>query len=138
MSTMAILLATDDWSKMSIFQAFLAREPQAVWRTQGHYTPEYLADIPYPLNLYFFHKSIVGYRANCTGIFRGAQADWHLSLTPPEFRPDTTPYTTFVVIDRLEKIADTHVSSFPKWDNPEERFQRGQFGLLRVRDILTT
>jgi hypothetical protein len=135
MSTMAILLATDDWSKMSIFQAFLAREPQAVWRTRRQYTPEYLADIRYPLNLYFFHKSIVGYRANCTGIFQRTQADW-LLMTPPEFRPDATPYTTFIVIDRLAKIADTHVRSFPKWDKPEERFERGQFGLLRVKDIL--
>ena len=135
MTAMAILLATNDWSKMSIFQAFLAREPQAVWRTQGRYTPEYLAGIPCPLNLYFFHRSIVGYRANCTGIFQRTQADW-LLMTPPEFRPDATPYTTFIVIDRLEKIADTHVSSFPKWDKPEERFERGQFGLLRVKDIL--
>jgi hypothetical protein len=134
MSAMAILLATDDWSKMSIYQAFLAGEPQAVWRTRRRYTPGYLADIPYPLNLYFFHKSIVGYRANCTGISQGTRAEWH-SSTPPEFRPDATPFTTFIVINQLEKIADAHVSSFPKWDKPNERFERGQLGLLRVRDI---
>jgi hypothetical protein len=135
MSTMAILLATDDWSKMSVFQAFLAREPQVVWRTQGQYTPEYLAAIPVPLNLYFFHKSIVRYRANCTRISQDPKAEW-LIMTPPEFRPDATPFTNFIVMNRLEKIADTHVSSFPKWDKPAERFERGQIGLLRVKDIL--
>jgi hypothetical protein len=136
MNKMAILLSTNKWNKMDIFQAFLAKNPRAVWRIRGGYTAEWLAGIPHHLNLYFFHRNIVGYRANCTGISSATQMDWPLSLIPPEFITDVTPYNIFIVIDRLEKIDDIHIKRFPKWEKPEERFQQGQLGLLRVRDIL--
>ncbi len=135
MPKMALLLATDDWRKMEVFENFLAYAPKAVWRSQMTYKPETLAAIPYPIDLYFFHESVVGYRANCVDIQRGTPTDWPLSLCPPGYHDDTRPFTTFIFVDRLEAVAKTHISLFPKWKNPEERYRRGILGLLRVQDI---
>ena len=133
MRKMAILLATDDWVKMDDLQEFLRNHPRTVWRTCRQYTSECLQEIPYPLNMYFFHRNIIRYRANCIEIARAT--GWPISEVSPEYRSDSTPYTTFIVMDRLEGIKETHISCFPKWDNPEECFRRGQLGLLRVEDI---
>lgn len=136
MNKMAVLLATDDWDKMRIFQEFLAKHSQAVWRTRGRYTPQYLGQIPYPINLYFFHRNVVRYQATCSGIYHDTAANWPLSDSPPEFRSDKTPFSTFVVLTRLRKIGDVHISNFHKWDNPNEHFQRGLLGLMRVQDLV--
>jgi hypothetical protein len=136
MPKMALLLATDEWQKMEVFRTFLSHAPKAIWRSQMKFKPETLAAIPFPINLYFFHESLVGYRANCVDIQRGNPTDYPLSLSPPEYRDDTRPFTTFIFIDRLDPIAETHISVFPKWRNPERRYKQGILGLLRVRDIL--
>ncbi len=118
MPKMALLLATDSWEKMEIFQRLLADTPKAVWRNRSKLTPEYLDRIPFPLNLYFFHRNVIRYRAICTSIARGEARDWPLWMTPPEFRDATDPFSMFVEICRLDQIEDTPIECFPKWDHP--------------------
>ena len=138
MSRMALLTSTDDWDKMTIYQRFLAGNAQAIWRRGGNNSQEYLNRIPYPVNLYFFHRSVVKFRARCIGISRGNPSDWPLTITPPEFRGSRTPYTMAITIDRLEGVRDTHISKFPKWDRPKESYQQGGLPLYSVQDIYET
>ena len=138
MPKMALLLATDTWEKMDIFQRFLVNAPKALWRTRGKLTPEYLSQLSYPLGLYFFHRSIIKFRANCTCISRGNSQDWPLSMTPPEFRQDREPYSMFTEISQLERVEDTPIWKFPKWNDPQKSYTRGLQALVKVQDILAS
>src|SRR5690242_2848147 len=115
MPKMALLLATDTWEKMGIFQDFLETHPTAIWRSKQKLTPETLGAIPFPINLYFFHRNVIGYRAHCVDIQRGNPTDWPLSLTPPAFHDDHEPYTMGLFFDKFETVQATHIRLFPKW-----------------------
>jgi hypothetical protein len=132
----ALLIETDDWNKMLVFQNFLAENPKTVWRTKLNYSTEFLESFDYPINLYFFHRNTIKYKANCLGIYRGRRADWPLTLSPPEYRAELIDYTNYFVLDRIVRVGDTHISEFPKWDNPNNYYPRGIQGLLWVADIL--
>ena len=132
---MALLIATDDWGKIDVFRQFLTTQSRAVWRTKGKYTPEYLSQIPFPINLYFFHRNIVKFRAKCSGIYRDTKENWPLTDSPPEYRSSTTPYTLFIVINEIHKVNETHISDFPRWENPKISYNNGQLGILKVIDI---
>jgi hypothetical protein len=136
MARMGLLIATDDWDKVDVFRKFLTTQSRSVWRTKGKYTPEYLSQIPYPINLYFFHRNIINFRAKCTGIYRGTTENWPLTDSPPEYRFSTTPYTLFIVINEIHEVKETHISNFPKWENPSISFRNGQLGILKVEDVL--
>jgi hypothetical protein len=82
MNKMALLLATDAWKKLDAFQRHLSKHPQVVWSAKGTYTTDYLHQIPYPVNLYFFHGNMIGYRARCTDIV--STGEWSLAQTPPK------------------------------------------------------
>lgn len=132
---MALLLATDDWRKMEVFTRHLAVNPKAVWRNRLNYSQDFLDNIHFPINLYFFHKSVIKYRARCIGISRGSSEDFPLKYSPIEYRSDAGKFTNGIFIENLEKVKDIHIREFPKWEDPGTHYQQGQLGLIRVVDI---
>jgi hypothetical protein len=136
MTKMALLISTDDWSKLTLYQNFLCHNAKAVWRTRGKNKQDKLNQIPLPINLYFFHRNVVKYQARCTGIFRTDQWPWE--EIPSAFHASKIPFTIFIQIDTLSRIDEIPITEFPKWDNPKECFIRGQLGLLKVVDIYAT
>lgn len=134
MSKMALLLSTDDWDKVRIQKNYLNDHPVTVWRTRQHYTPEFLKQIRCPLNLYFFHASVVEACAHCIRIDRFPETRYRVSNVPPEFHADPTPYSIFIAIDKIVDVPAAHIRVFPKWDDPKTFYARGQFGLLKVID----
>ena len=135
MPKLALLLSTDDWDKIQLQKKFLESHPTTIWRTRQRYTPEYLKQIRYPLNLYFFHRSNVEACAHCLRIERIPEVRYRVLNVPPEFHDDPTPYSIFIEMDKVVEVTATHIRDFPKWDDPETCFDRGQFGLLKVIDI---
>ena len=133
MKKLALLISTDDWSKMDDYQDFLSQNDKAVWRTRGRHKQSTLNQLPFPLNLYFYHKNVVRYRARCTGIFRAIK--WALEEVPPAFRADKADYSMFIQIDSLSRIDDLPITQFPKWDNPKECFDKGLPVMVRVVDL---
>jgi hypothetical protein len=136
MNNMALLLATDDWNKMDAYQRHLSKHPQAAWRAKRHYTADYLHQIPFPVHLYFFHRNMIRYRARCTDIV--AKSEWPLADVPPKFHSDENQYSLIILIDSLAKIPDQHISSFSRWEDPMQHFERGRLGLLGVIDVTWT
>lgn len=160
MAKMALLLSTDDWDKLPVQQRFADDHGLSVWRTRGRYNT-FLEDIPYPVNLYFFHASVICYRARCTRIDRVSRTETGYTLTsydnasspttppaglvsarhyrledvPDAFRSDPVAYTLFYEIDKLAETPATHISRFPKWQKPGEFYDRGQLGLFKVVDV---
>lgn len=133
MPTLVLLMATDAWDKVETHRTFLRHHQPTVWRTRGRYTQKWLDQLQFPLNLYFFHRSEVRYRAHVSLISH--TAGWPLVDIPPEYHNDLTPYRLFIVIDSISPINSLPIRAFVKWDNPEQRYNRGQLGLLRVQDI---
>ena len=123
MNNMALLLSTNDWGKIKIIQDFLTINSQAVWRIGKIYSEEWINDIPFPVNLYFFHKNRIEYKATCISISN--KDKWGLSLIPPEFRNDTTRYSTFIKINKLQHINTIKIKEFSKWGKPDEHFIQG-------------
>ncbi|MBN1168414.1 hypothetical protein JXA63_00835 [Candidatus Woesebacteria bacterium] len=137
MSTkIALLMSTNDWEKMNIYLKHLSKNQRAAWRNNLKYSKRFLESIGYPINLYFFHRNIVKFRANCVGIFQKKDRMWLDGEIPEEYKSSKTEFTTAVYFDKLKRVKDTHISEFPKWDDPSESFERGQQGLLRVVDLL--
>lgn len=130
---MALLLAAGDWHKIDVHWEFLRQHSCAVWRTGDRRTKS-LAEIPLPINLYFFHLSVIRYRAHCIEIHSGC--DWSLADIPPEFRADRRSYTLYLAFDRLDRVTDTDIAVFPKWRKPTEHFERGLYGLQTIHDVL--
>ena len=134
MAKMALLLSTDGWDKLPVQQRFADDHGLSVWRTRGRYNT-FLEDIPYPLSLYFFHQSIIRYRARCTNIEPVTAAGYRLADVPPAFRDDPVAYTLFYEIDQIVETPAVHISRFPKWQKPGEFYDRGQLGLFKVVDV---
>ncbi len=134
MKKMALLLATDDWKKMEIYQKFLSENQITVWRIKNPYTKEWVSNIQFPVNLYFYHKSCIRYSASCKGIILGNS--YPLSEVPPEYHNDKKHYVTFLRLNNLKKIREEfHISKFSKWINPNDYFERGNQGIFRVVDL---
>lgn len=119
---MALLLSTDSWKKMDIFRDYLSTQPRAVWRINSKYSDSYRKNIPFPINLYFFHENKIRFRARCVNISR--ENKWSIEVIPPKFRNHTTSYRTFIEIERVEQISEMHIKEFRKWDNPKWIFRR--------------
>ena len=131
---MAFLLATDSWTKMDVYQDFLVKKLKVTWRMGGAYTTQYISQIEVPINIYFFHRNVIKYRAVCKSISHKTPA---LSEIPLIYQHrDPPPYTIFLELRKVERIFDKPISSFPKWSNPKECYKRGQLGLLKVVDML--
>jgi len=134
MKKMALLLATDDWKKMEIYQKFLLENQMAVWRIKSPYTEKWVNNIQFPVNLYFYYQSHIGYSSTCRKIIRANS--YPLSEVPPEYHSDKKRYVTFLRLNNLKKIREEiHISKFPKWINPNDYFKRGNQGIFRVVDI---
>lgn len=132
MLPMALLISTDSWEKVQVYQAFLESHQPAVWRTKGRYTSEYISQIKMPLNLYFYHRNVVRYQAVCQCIHRGT--GWPLEDVPQQFHVDQEPYRLFICLKSLRPIDDLPLHAFKRWDDPETCFERGQLGLLKAVD----
>lgn len=130
---MAFLLATDNWDKMDVYEAFLTKHDHFAWRMGGQYSSEYLSQIQYPINVYFFHENLIKFRAKCKNIVM--EQSWSLKDIPPQYREDNPSYTMYLEFTKLERVPETHISEFPKWGNPKKYFDRGNLGLLRAIDV---
>jgi hypothetical protein len=129
MNKMAIMLATDDLKKLEIYEKFISENKIANWRIKKKYTKIQ----HFPINLFFFHKSIIKYCALCENIIPAKIG--FLSYVPQEYHNDKKPYKTFILISKLKKFHEgIHIKNFPKYDNPTKHFERGQQGILRVED----
>lgn len=138
---MALLLACGPWKlgnmtpeeKMVEFQCFLDDNQEAVWRTKDRRDEMRLREIPHPLNLYFYWGNTIRFRANCTDIQTGNNKDWPI---PPKFRDDPEPYILGIFINKLERVVETPISKFRKWDQPEDHFYHGLQRFVKVQDII--
>ncbi len=131
---MAFLLATNNWAKIETYHAFLKQNKQFVWRMGGGYTADYFSKIQYPINVYFFHSNIIGYRAKC--IETGTGQTWDKRDIPREFQSDNSSYSAWLKFVKLEKTRNIRISEFPKWIDKNTHFKKGNLGLLRVVDFL--
>lgn len=135
MKKMALLLATNDWKKNKVYREFILNQSsKACWRINRKYTKEWLDKIPFPIYLYFFHESRIKYCALCLNI-DVSENPCPLSEVPPEYHDDKTPYMANIILKSLEDIPEVHISEFPKWNKPNEYFEQGQLGILKVIDI---
>lgn len=134
MTKLALLMSTDDWNKVEIHRTFLSLHSRTVWRTQSRYSSHWVAQFKFPLRLYFFHRNEIRFSTTVMAIDRDEH--WALDDIPPEFRSDPTPYRLFITMVHIAPIDPIHIWDFPKWVNPLDHFTHGQFGLLRVVDIL--
>ncbi|MBU1630381.1 MAG: EVE domain-containing protein, partial [Candidatus Omnitrophica bacterium] len=101
---MAFLLATDSWKKMDIYEDFISEHDKFVWRMGGVYSTQYLEQIRYPINVYFFHRNIVKFRCKCEEIGEiGHNRERFLEDIPIVFHSDNASYSTFLLFTELER-----------------------------------
>lgn len=102
MSKKAIIITTDSWKKLEIYQDFIETNGKFDWRfgTSKKYITRFngFKDI----NIYFTHRGIVCYKARCEKIIVGEYDG--SSLVPDVFRDGETKYVGHIIINRLEKI----------------------------------
>jgi len=129
---MALLLATDSWEKMELFKDFVRSNNKGAWRIKKKYSG-LAKKAEYPINIYFFHRNVIKYRAKCQKMVLNNKPN--IKDVPEPFRDDTTKYGMYFDVSAVERMNDTPIKAFPKWKNPNEYYQVGNEGIRPTIDI---
>ena len=132
---MALLLGTNEWAKVLEHRYHLTRFDQTAWRIGNAYTGDWLAEVPCPIRVFFFMRSMIKWAGNCIAISGDVAAVNRETELPEPYRGrDTEFYRTVLMFDAIQEVRLASISDFAKWDDRSERFGRGQQGILRVVD----
>ncbi len=103
MSKEAVVITTNDWTKLEILKKFTEENKKSDWRFGKN--PKYLMYLNglRNINVYFTKSGEIRYCAKCEKII--VDLDYNdLSLIPKNFQHDPTKYAGHIIIQRLDAI----------------------------------